>query len=622
MNEANARQTLAQLGVEPGANLEQAVALYSQARRCFAPDTSDWATCQRNHAHALRTLARREPGRRSAHLQSAHQLLREGLRVLESVRGQLRSERERIGFLETVAAQYAAMVQVCLDLAEAEANEEQREAYRWEAWHWVHHGKSRTLLELLSTEKRLLADTDRPLRAELEARARNLDDAERALRKLRKELGGDEESLRRALSRPEVQARVGELARKLEAAHAAHSAARQRLLDRVEAAGPVGTRPVLPPREALEILAALAGSQSRALLVEFFLLDGDEAVAFLLPTWRRQAPRPVRFPLPQRRVAELAVLTLTAADQLVRTTRATRRDETPRRSTAEEERAARKAFQTVPDALGELLAPVVAQFKNGGEEPTEVILAPHFLLNLLPLHAASWAGRPLIEHWPVSYLPSGALAAAIPQREPAAGAAALVLGNPTEDLDGAEAEAREVAAQLKRAGFQAEAYLRRHASTERMNRHGPDAAIIHGAAHSILIALDFLRSGIELADRRFTALDATFIELRRALLVYLSSCDSGQAVTGRTDELMALVRAYLLAGSPSIVASLWALDDAAGCDFATHFYTFWLGQGLSLTRAFQAATLAVRRDRPNPFYWAPLALFGAWQTRLAQAVRP
>ncbi|MBI4662819.1 MAG: CHAT domain-containing protein [Verrucomicrobia bacterium] len=114
-------------------------------------------------------------------------------------------------------------------------------------------------------------------------------------------------------------------------------------------------------------------------------------------------------------------------------------------------------------------------------------------------------------------------------------------------------------------------------------------------------------------------MDTTFTPLRRALLVYLSSCDSAQMMVGRTDELMALVRAFLLAGSPSVVASLWALDDAAGCDFAMHFYKFWLKDRLPLTRAFQQATLAVRRDRPNPFHWAPLALFGAWQTRLGKA---
>src|SRR5439155_22282649 len=107
-----------------------------------------------------------------------------------------------------VATQYAAMVQVCLDLVEAEPNPEQREACCWEALHWVHHGKSRTLLESLCGEKRLLPDNDRPLRDEVEARAMELDRAERDLREFRKQLGDDEETARRALSRPQVQARL------------------------------------------------------------------------------------------------------------------------------------------------------------------------------------------------------------------------------------------------------------------------------------------------------------------------------------------------------------------------------------------------------------------------------
>src|SRR5213075_1946704 len=98
-------------------------------------------------------------------------------------------------------------------------------------------------------------------------------------------------------------------------------------------------------------------------------------------------------------------------------------------------------FLALPDTLGELLAPVFEQLNHGGEQPTELIFAPHFLLNLLPLHAATWKGRPLIEQWPVSFLPSGALAAVIPRREPAPADSVLVLGNPTGDLNGAEREA-------------------------------------------------------------------------------------------------------------------------------------------------------------------------------------
>ncbi|MBI4662817.1 MAG: CHAT domain-containing protein [Verrucomicrobia bacterium] len=619
MNEAIARQSLAELGVAPTEHLAQAVGLHGQARGCFAPNSSDWALCQRNHAHALSGLARfePEPGRAMAHLRSAQGLLRDGLRVLESVRAQMPRERERIDFLETVAVQYAAMVEVCLDLAETEPNVEQAEAYRWEAWHWVHHGKSRTLLELLSRDPSRLVETDRPLREELEARARELDEAERALRLLKKNLG-DEDSARRALSDPEVEARLRGLTQALEGAHIAHGAARQRLLERMESSGPLAAGPPPPPQETLAQLAALAGTEGRALLVEFFMLDREEAVAFLVPTWRRQAPRPVRFPLPQRRVAELAGSTLTAADKLIRTTRAARRGEPSSEPTAKDERLARDSFRALPDALGELLGPAFAQIGDGKEEPTELIFAPHYLLNLLPLHAATWQGRPLIERWPVSYLPSGALAAVIARRERALAGQALVVGNPTADLEGAEREAREVAAQLNRAGFEGEPFLRGQATANRLSQYGPDAAVVHAAAYSILVALDFLRSGIEMADRRFTALDTTFTQLRRALLVYLSSCDSAQMVVGRTDELMALVRAFLLAGSPSVVASLWALDDAAGCDFATHFYKHWLADGLPLARAFQQAALAVRRDRPNPFHWAPLALFGAWQTRLEE----
>ena len=167
---------------------------------------------------------------------------------------------------------------------------------------------------------------------------------------------------------------------------------------------------------------------------------------------------------------------------------------------------------------------------------------------------------------------------------------------------------------LVKRGIQPHYFVREQATTGRVDTHGPSATLFHAACHSLLDFADFLRSGMELADRRLTALDVlTKIELKSAVLAYLGSCNSGQAVPRRTDELMALVRVFLYAGSPTVIATLWALNDGAGSTFADHFYKFWLGEKQPMAMAFQKAMLETRELHPQPFDWAPFVLMGAWQ---------
>ena len=127
------------------------------------------------------------------------------------------------------------------------------------------------------------------------------------------------------------------------------------------------------------------------------------------------------------------------------------------------------------------------------------------------------------------------------------------------------------------------------------------------------VICDFLRSGFRLRDRQMTVLEImTTIEMNDALLVYLSSCDSARPVVGRTEELMALARSFLYAGSPTVIASLWPLDDNAGRVFAENFYKAWLSDRMSLNRSFQSALLRTMIMEPDPLCWAPFIMVGAW----------
>jgi len=175
-----------------------------------------------------------------------------------------------------------------------------------------------------------------------------------------------------------------------------------------------------------------------------------------------------------------------------------------------------------------------------------------------------------------------------------------------------------VAQHLAARGLPAHVFVHKQATTACVVTQAPMAVLVHYAGHTQLGTLDFLGSGLDLADRRLTVFDiTTTVDLPHARLVYLSSCDSaGEMIgLGRTEELLALVRAFVYAGAPTVMATLWALDDAAGAQFADYFYQAWMEEGQPLAHAFQQAMqrLKARPRYAQPFYWAPFVLLGAWR---------
>jgi CHAT domain-containing protein len=104
------------------------------------------------------------------------------------------------------------------------------------------------------------------------------------------------------------------------------------------------------------------------------------------------------------------------------------------------------------------------------------------------------------------------------------------------------------------------------------------------------------------------------VDLTQAELVYLSSCDSARAVPGSADELMALTRAFLYAGTRTVLATLWTTESDAAYDFARYFYKAWTQEKISLAAAYQQAMLQTRTlYEGHPLHWAPFVLIGAWR---------
>ncbi|HEY9895732.1 MAG TPA: CHAT domain-containing protein, partial [Candidatus Sericytochromatia bacterium] len=182
----------------------------------------------------------------------------------------------------------------------------------------------------------------------------------------------------------------------------------------------------------------------------------------------------------------------------------------------------------------------------------------------------------------------------LPESEKEAIAIAQLLG--TQALTGNQATKVSVLKKLPAARLV-------HFATHGLLEYGSQSASLEGLGVPGAIALapsnadDGLLTTSEVLNLRLTA-----------DLVTLSACDTGQGrITG--DGVIGLSRAFIAAGVPSVIVSLWAVPDAATAKLMTTFYQT-LQQQPDKAQALRQAMLITIKDYPDPVDWAAFTLIG------------
>src|SRR5215813_4009683 len=291
-----------------------------------------------------------------------------------------------------------------------------------------------------------------------------------------------------------------------------------------------------------------------------------------------------------------------------------------------------------------LIAPAVPHIKG-----KELLIVPHDVLHYLPFHALVGSdGRYLIEKYPIYYLSSASLLQFVNEKRKAGGEKVLAFGNPDlgdpeKNLEFAELEAEEV----KNVYPDSTVYVKREATEEKSKSLSPSYDILHFATHAQLNEDDPLSSAVLLAkggkeDGRLEVREIFGMDLK-ANLVVLSGCDTALGKLSTGDELVGLTRAFIYAGTPSVVASLWSVDDSSTAQLMASFYrnlkTMSKAEALrqaqlELIRGEGSSDLLARRgvggigklgetpksespsqnsssiSTSHPYFWAPFILVG------------
>ena len=78
-----------------------------------------------------------------------------------------------------------------------------------------------------------------------------------------------------------------------------------------------------------------------------------------------------------------------------------------------------------------------------------------------------------------------------------------------------------------------------------------------------------------------------------------------------SDELVGLARAFLYAGTPTVVASLWPVEDQATEALMTAFHRrVQAGEGIAAALAEAQAEVRSQPRWTAPYYWAGLVVIG------------
>jgi CHAT domain-containing protein len=240
-------------------------------------------------------------------------------------------------------------------------------------------------------------------------------------------------------------------------------------------------------------------------------------------------------------------------------------------------------------------------------------IIPHRTLHYVPFAALSDGRNYFGDEHTLFYLPSASVLRFIQEERQPAGAQMLAMAQGQAEglpvLNYVDEEANAVASL-----YHTEALTTGRASKTEFLKRAEQSSIIHIAAHAELNTVSPLFYRIRLADDKdntgsLEVREIYNLNLTRTALVVLSACRTELGAHSQGDNIVGLNRAFIYAGTPTVIASLWAVNDKPTSVLMRAFYKH-LQQGMGKAEALRAAQRETRATYPHPYYWAAFVLTG------------
>jgi CHAT domain-containing protein len=255
---------------------------------------------------------------------------------------------------------------------------------------------------------------------------------------------------------------------------------------------------------------------------------------------------------------------------------------------------------------------VLAAVPGPADRPARLVLLPIGPLSVVPWHAArTWRdGRwhHVIDEAVVSYSPSARTFCDGGAFEPAPIRYSLIVGNPSEDLPYAAAEALAIHRQFYPDGTYfgpgAESAGSPDDVLDWVSSSPAGSSVLHFACHAAIDAKRPTDAHLVLSGRAALSVATLLHRSRTAAIdieqVFLSACTTGVTDSAH-DEVLSLAATFLAAGARTVVGSLWPVPDAETSllMFMVHWYLRVDGcRPADALRRAQLWMLAPDRDIP------------------------
>jgi tetratricopeptide (TPR) repeat protein len=276
-------------------------------------------------------------------------------------------------------------------------------------------------------------------------------------------------------------------------------------------------------------------------------------------------------------------------------------------------------------ALGkQLYKDLVAPVEDVVDRYETVVIVPFGVLYYLPFQAlvkeTDGKAEYLIERKRICYTTSATFADILKNQSHGV-RSLMAFGNPDGSLPAAAEEVRTLRDRIFKAD--ATVLVSKDATKEAFLRQAKDFNILHLATHGVIEANPLesylLFAGPTKESQELTLLEVAGYTALRAKnsLVFLSACqtakEAGKAGTG--SELITLAEAFAMAGAPTLIATLWEVEENSTRQLALTFYDELINKKKDKLDALRAGQIALIRsaEYSHPFFWAPFIMIGSWR---------
>ena len=162
-------------------------------------------------------------------------------------------------------------------------------------------------------------------------------------------------------------------------------------------------------------------------------------------------------------------------------------------------------------------------------------------------------------------------------------------------------------------------YIDNEASEANFKKNACDYDILHLAMHTIIddtnpmySKMVFTQTNDSIEDGFLNTFELYNMNLNARMAV-LSSCNSGSGILHRGEGVLSMARGFVYSGCPSIIMTLWSVEDNSGVKLMTSFYSYLL-KGNNKSNSLKKSKIEFIKNsdqlKSHPYFWSGYVVIG------------